>query len=177
MKSAVLVIDVQAGLFLKQDLPAEAKEVVSRINEITRKARAASVPVIFVQHEAPDSALSYGTDGWQLQEDLESEANDLKICKTTPDSFMNTGLEAKLRSLRVDNLIVCGYASEFCVDTTVRRGAGLGFSITLVADAHTTHDKKHFSGIAIRDHENETLSHITSFGVSISAVPSTEISF
>jgi len=73
--------------------------------------------------------------------------------------------------------VVCGYASEFCVDTTVRSAAAKGYEITLAADAHTTHDKPHATGLQIRTHENETLANITSFGVVIAAVPAAEIAF
>jgi nicotinamidase-related amidase len=56
------------------------------------------------------------------------------------------------------------------VDTTVRRSAALGFEVTLVADAHTTHDRPHATAAAIRAHENATLPDITSFGPRIRAV-------
>ncbi|MNL42777.1 Isochorismatase family protein [compost metagenome] len=71
--------------------------------------------------------------------------------------------------------MVCGYATEFCVDTTVRRAAGLGMPVTLAADAHTTHDKPHASGARIRAHHNATLPAISSFGVKIAAVPAADI--
>jgi len=92
------------------------------------------------------------------------------VRKTTPDSFLNTSLQSLLKELEVDSLIVCGYASEFCVDTSVRRAAGLGYPVSVVSDAHTTHDKAHASGAQIRAHHNATLPNISSFGVKIAAV-------
>ncbi len=50
-------------------------------------------------------------------------------------------------------------------------------AVTLAADAHTSHDKPHATGLQIRLHENETLRNITSFHVSIDAVPAAEIAF
>lgn len=79
--------------------------------------------------------------------------------------------------MNASRLIICGYASEFCVDTTVRRAAALGFTVVIAADAHTTHDKSHASGKQIREHHNATLPGITSFGPVISAVRSSEIQF
>jgi nicotinamidase-related amidase len=63
------------------------------------------------------------------------------------------------------------------VDTTVRRAAALGYSVTLASDAHTTHDKPHASAAAIRAHENATLPQITSFGQAIVALASERIAF
>jgi len=71
--------------------------------------------------------------------------------------------------------VVCGYATEFCVDTTLRRAAGLGLTVTLAADAHTTHDKPHADGGQIRAHHNATLPAISSFGVKIAAVAAADL--
>ncbi|EGR3376129.1 cysteine hydrolase, partial [Vibrio parahaemolyticus] len=95
--------------------------------------------VIFVQHEQPKSVIEYESAGWALQSSLITQTGDHFVRKTTPDSFLNTNLQSVLNELDVDSLIVCGYASEFCVDTTIRRAAGLGYPVTLVSDAHTTH--------------------------------------
>lgn len=170
MKSAVLVIDVQTVLFDPTPRPFDANPVLAQINKVTARARSKGIPVIFIQHEKPDSVIEYGSEGWTLQSDLITEATDRIVRKTTPDSFLNTNLEHLLNELKVRHLVVCGYASEFCVDTTIRRAAGLGYPVTLVADAHTTHDKEHATGENIRTHHNATLPNISSFGVKIEAV-------
>ncbi|MGI0116051.1 cysteine hydrolase family protein [Zooshikella sp. RANM57] len=175
MKSAVLVIDVQCILFDKEPRPYEADEVVQRINAVTDQARYSNTPVIFVQHEQPHTLLEYGSETWKLQLGLKVADNDYKIRKTTPDSFLRTNLADTLQALNVDTLIVCGYASEFCIDTTVRRAAALGYNVQLVADAHTTHDKKHATAKQIREHHTNTLSGISSFESKISAVESTDL--
>ncbi|ODS04557.1 cysteine hydrolase family protein [Vibrio scophthalmi] len=170
MKSAVLVIDVQSILFDPEPQPFESKVVLDKINEVTKWARNTTVPVVFIQHEQLNSVIEFGSDGWKLQSTLVTQVDDYFVRKTTPDSFLNTNLQSLLTELGVDNVIVCGYASEFCVDTTVRRAAGLGYSVTLISDAHTTHDKSHATGAQIRAHHNATLPNISSFGVKIDAI-------
>lgn len=156
MHSAVLVIDIQRGLFDPVPRPYEANEIIERINRLTGRARRAGIPVIFVQHEQTAGILAYGSDGWQLAAGLAVGEQDAKVRKTTPDSFLRTDLQAKLTEKGVENLVICGYASEFCVDTTVRRAAALGFTVQLVADGHTTHDREHAPARAIRAHHNAT---------------------
>ncbi|AMO95638.1 isochorismatase family protein [Collimonas fungivorans] len=175
MKSALLVIDVQQALFDETPRPFEADAVVERINSLTASARAAGVPVVFVQHEASD--LEYNSAGWQLQPGLQLKEGDAKLRKTTPDSFLRTELEALLASWQTEHVVICGYASEFCVDTTTRRAAALGYPVTLVSDAHTTHDKPHATGEQIRRHENATLPNIESFGPEIKAIATSEVRF
>lgn len=177
MQTAVLVIDVQQGLFDPLPRPWQADDVVARINTLTARARAAQVPVIFIQHTRADEPLSAGSDSWQLQRNVQTEPGDLRISKTTPDSFLRTDLQAQLDALGVKHVVICGYACDFCVDTTTRRAAGLGYYVTLAADAHTTHDQPHASAELIRTHHNATLQNIESFGVPILALNSAEIEF
>ncbi|MDC0612012.1 cysteine hydrolase [Vibrio sp.] len=170
MKSALLVIDVQSVLFDPKPQPFESEIVVNKINRMTQLARDKSIPVVFIQHEQPNTIIEYGTAGWELYSGLVSNSDDHFVRKTTPDSFLDTNLQSLLEELNVTSLIICGYATEFCVDTTVRRAASLGYPVTLIADAHTTHDKEHASGEQIRAHHNATLPNISSFGVNIEAV-------
>lgn len=174
---ALIVIDVQCALFASSPAPFEALLVIERVNALALAARAAGAPVIFVQHERDGSPLEFGSAGWQLAPGLQRLPNDVVVRKTTPDSFLRTELQTLLQQSGIERVVVCGYASEFCVDTTVRRAAALGFSVLLAADAHTTHDKTHASAAAIRAHENATLPHITSFGPMIHAMPTAEIGF
>ncbi|WP_419901375.1 cysteine hydrolase family protein [Kiloniella sp.] len=177
MTYAVLVIDIQTGLVTPSPTPFEIDLVIERINKVTELARENKAPVIMVQHECPNSILEHGSDNWQLPPELTTERSDHIVRKTTPDSFLKTNLDELLKSREVKNLIICGYASEFCVDTTVRRAAALGYNVQLVSDAHTTHDKAHTTANNIRAHENATLPNITSFGSKISAIPTEDIRF
>ncbi|GAA0765967.1 isochorismatase family protein [Ideonella azotifigens] len=177
MKTALLVIDVQCGLFDDSPRPFEADAVVDRINALTAQARTAGVPVVFIQHERASGSLAHGSDGWQLERRLKTDARDTFIRKTTPDSFLRTELQETLQGWGVKQLAICGYATEFCVDTTTRRAAALGFPVLLVADAHTTHDKAHASAAAIRAHHNATLPDIASFGPEIRAVNAADLRF
>jgi nicotinamidase-related amidase len=177
MSTALLVIDVQRGLFDAAPRPFEADAVVARINALTARARTADVPVVFVQHEAAAGPLLFGSDGWQLEANLKVEPRDAIVRKATPDAFLRTTLEELLGSWSVDHVVVCGYASECCVDTTVRRAAALGYAVTLASDAHTTHDMPHATGGQVRTHENVVLPSLDSFGPTIKAIASADVAF
>jgi hypothetical protein len=59
----------------------------------------------------------------------------------------------------------------------VRRAAANGYTVTIAADAYTTHDKHHASVATIREHHNQTLSNSGSFGPRIAAVRTAAILF
>lgn len=176
MKQALLIIDVQRALFDSKPPPFESAAVIARINALAARARDAQVPVVFIQHE-DGGALAFGSDGWQLDGALTVRPGDFAVRKTTADSFLKTDLGDVLAAKDVDCVVVAGYASEFCVDTTVRRAAALGYEVVIAADAHTTHDKAHATGGLIRAHHNATLADISSFGPRISAVPAEQLVF
>jgi nicotinamidase-related amidase len=175
MTSALLVIDVQKGLCTGRWAAFDIDRVIGNINTIAAKARAVGAPVVFIQHEADEDLLRFETEGWQLDERLDVRPEDLRVRKTTCDSFNKTPLQALLQSHGVDRLLVCGLQSDFCVDTTVRRALGLGLPVTLVADAHSTVDNGVLTAAQIIAHHNVTLSNIDSFGVKVAAVAAADV--
>ncbi|MGZ5196056.1 MAG: cysteine hydrolase family protein [Ramlibacter sp.] len=174
MTSALLVIDVQKFLCTGQWAAFDIDRVIGNINAVAAKARAAGAPVIFIQHE-DEGPLRFESEGWQLDERLDLRPEDLRVRKTTCDSFQKTQLQAQLQSHGVDRLVVCGLQSDFCVDTTVRRALGLGYPVTLVADAHSTVDNGVLAAAQIVAHHNVTLANIDSFGPKVSATPAAEV--
>ena len=174
--SALIIIDMQQGLFADR-LPDDYAAVLQRLQQLYLAAHDSQRPVIFVCHEAPDSILTFQSPGWQLVEGLQLGPSDLLVRKTTPDSFLRTDLQQILQQHHINRLVIAGYASEFCVDTTVRSAAAHGYAVDLVADTHTTHDKPHLTAANIRAHHNATLAAVRSFGVKIRPVPAAEVVF
>ena len=58
--------------------------------------------------------------------------------KTLPGSFTGTDLEAWLRERRVDTVVIAGYMTQMCCDTTARQAMHLGFSVEFLSDATGT---------------------------------------
>lgn len=133
--SAVLVIDVQVGVV------AEAYKrdaVVANIAAVVDKARAARVPVIWVQHS--DDNLIKGSDEWQYVPELERREGEPVVLKNWGDSFEDTDLEKVLAELGVGRLFVTGAQTDACIRATLHGSIVRGYDATLVGDAHTTED-------------------------------------
>lgn len=162
--NAVLVIDVQQGLCEGEAAAHDCPGVIHRINQVTHTARTAAVPVIFIQHEARNGYLEHNSPAWQLATGLECQPDDLRVRKTSSDAFLNTPLEALLRSMGVTQLVICGMHTEFCVDTTTRRALALGYPVLLVSDGHTSAGNAAIGPQQVIDHHNATLTNLSSFG-------------
>ena len=177
MKTAVLVIDVQQGLCEGEGKAHDCDGLIAKINQVTQQARVAGTPVIFIQHESNAGYLAHGSADWQLAQGLQIDASDIKLRKTTPDSFLRTSLGAVLTQHHIDHLVICGMHTEFCVDTTVRQALAHGFSVTLVSDAHTSAGNSALTPQQVIAHHNATLVNISSFGPRVTAIACSMLEF
>ncbi len=168
MDAALLVIDMQKSLF--EEGPWNGPAVLGVINHLIARARAAGAPVVFLadRRVEPDAGL---------HQDLAWKPGDPLIEKGFCDSFLGTDLHAVLQERGVKRLIVAGMQSDFCVDTTCRRAASLGYAVQLVGDAHTTFDHEHLTGEQIVRHHNRILRRLLAGDGSVTVVDSAEASF
>lgn len=148
---ALLVIDFQHGLIVGPPAAHQADATLAVLNAAIGTARAQGWPVIFVRHEDADE-LPCDSGKWALHSGLDARSGDLYIAKTACDSFLDTPLQAELAARQVDSLWIGGYATEFCIDTSVRSAAARGYRVTVLEDGHTTQDRAHLSAGSIRMH-------------------------
>lgn len=130
----VIVIDMQNGVFAVPRYRRDA--CMAQINRLT----AAADRIIFVQH-CEAGGLEADSEGFALLPELVQPADALYVTKTGCDAFYHTDLEALLAQLGARAFVVCGCATDYCVDTTVKVGASKGYRITVAQDAHTTADR------------------------------------
>jgi nicotinamidase-related amidase len=150
----LLVVDMQEGLLVgapKRDLFG----VVARINRLARRVRDSGGAVLFVQHAGPaGDDFEPQTPGWRLLGGIETAAGDRFVTKTLNDPFFETPLPADLADLRPDRVLVAGWATDLCVDATVRGAAARGFKVVAVADCHTVSDRPHLSAEKVIEHHH-----------------------
>jgi nicotinamidase-related amidase len=153
--TALLVIDMQAGLFGADTPRHDAEGVVERINALARAVRCEGGSVIFVQHDGPPGdVFEPGREGWEMLPSLEREEGDLVVHKSACDAFYRTDLAETLRKHGATRLIVTGCATDFCVDTTVRAAASRDYDVVVVEDGHTTADRPHVDAVSVIRHHN-----------------------
>ena len=174
---ALLVIDVQVGI-IEGFHAYRGSEVVGQIDKLRTKARAANIPIIYVQHDGEAGhPLEVGTSGWQIHPEIKPLDGDSIIRKRASDSFFETSLQQELASRRVKHLVVTGCMTEYCVDTTCRRAVSLGYDVTLVSDAHTTIDNKLLTAAQIVAHHNALLDGFDAGSHAVTVKPADEVEF
>ena len=157
--SALLIVDMQQGLFNGAERPHEAERLLANVQLLIGKARAAGAPIYAARHTGPDgSPIAAGSAAWQLLAALDLDpARDKVFDKRRPSCFHGTGLARQLAEAGVGELHVAGLKTQYCIDTTCRAAADLGLKVVLVADAHSCMDTPALPAGAIVAHHNATL--------------------
>lgn len=137
--TALLIIDMQREM---ERRIVAGRDCVNpdagvRIAALAAAFRRAGWPVVHVRHasDQPGVALHPDNPLCAPLDCAEAEPGDAVFVKAGSSGFAGTGLEAHLRARGIGALVVTGAVAGFCVNTTVRCGADLGFVMTVVRDA------------------------------------------
>lgn len=165
---ALLVIDVQQGLFEKSTPIYKAEQLLQNINSLVERARRGGVPVFFIQH-SDSKNLVMGSPRWQLHPRLEPQPQDSIIHKLHGNAFEATNLDETLRSKSIERLVITGLVTHGCVRATCLGARQLGYTVVLAKDAHSNYSKQ---AAKIIEEWNQKL-----YAENIKLIPTMEIEF
>jgi len=161
-RTAVLVIDIQVdfaapdGALAQYVDMATVQPAVVAAERLVAAARAAGTPVIFVglftapetdsatwkermrrRGGDPDNESALCRAGWPGSAFYGPQplADEPVVRKTRYSGFVGTDLDARLKAMGVDTLVVAGLTTECCVDSTVRDAFSLDYHVFVAADA------------------------------------------
>jgi len=149
----LMVIDMQNGVFASPRINRET--CTSRINQLIQAAD----KVIFIQHA--EEGLEPGSEGFDLLPELIQPADSLYVTKTACDAFYRTNLEEVLRDNGIREFVICGCATDYCVDSTIKNGASRGYAMTVAEDAHTTANRPAAQAEVLIAHYNDVWRNFT----------------
>lgn len=141
-RSLVLLIDYQneyrSGPLA---LPDEASASAAG-RRLRAWADAAGIAVIHVQHQTPSGAAIFGlgSTGAQAIVGFSPRPDEATIIKQQPSAFAGTGLADALLAREVNTLLIAGYMTHNCIDSTARDAFHRGYRVGVVADASATRD-------------------------------------
>ena len=91
---------------------------------------------------------------WSASSALNKLSKDITVRKTANDSFYNSDLQKILSERDINELVITGCATDFCVDTTISSALNKDYKVTVVKDAHTTADRPHMDAESVIKHYN-----------------------
>lgn len=153
-KAALIVVDVQRDFCEGGALAAaDTLSFLKPLQESIEAARRAGAVIIFTRDWHPANHSSFavnggpwpvhcveGSKGAELMPPLQADDRDVMIHKGVGvdgagySGFEATGLAERLKALGVQNLGVCGIATEYCVRATALDGVRAGFGTVVLTD-------------------------------------------
>jgi len=119
MKPALLVIDIQnVWLDESNDLKKSVEKRIGVINEAIGWFRRNKRPVVVIYHEDKDAGSLPGTKPFEFAKTIHINKTDIKIIKRYPSAFGKTDLEAVLRKLGCDTVVIVGLSASGCALAT-----------------------------------------------------------
>ena len=139
--SALIMIDCQntytTGVMTLHGVGAALDEA----QKLLERARRAGTPVIHIAHDSgPGTPYDVSAEIGQIVSQVAPLEGEPTVVKNFPNAFAKTDLNDRLRALGKTNLIVAGFMTHMCVNSTVRAGFDLGYRTTVVANATATRD-------------------------------------
>ncbi|RLA28649.1 MAG: cysteine hydrolase [Gammaproteobacteria bacterium] len=143
--TALLLIDIQKGVDVLEHWGGQTGRRNNPGAELHMKNllsawRQNSLPIVFTRHDSWEatSPLKWSLSTGDMKDGFEPTDGEVVIRKHANSSFVGTSLEIELRRLDVSRLVIIGFFTNFCVETTARMAGNLGYDTYLVHDACAT---------------------------------------
>jgi nicotinamidase-related amidase len=103
------------------------------------RARSAGIPVIHIQHsDGPGSLYDIEGDSGAIVDRVAPRDGEPVVVKHYPNSFVQTDLDERLKAHDASHLVLAGFMTHMCVNSTARGAFNLGYAPTVVAAATAT---------------------------------------
>lgn len=163
--TALLLIDVQVGVDVlehwggptgRRNNP-DAEQVMANLLAAWRTT---GHQVAFTRHDSRESAspLKFSLPTGEQKPGFEVQPGDIVVEKDVNSGFIGTSLEVNLRRRGINRLVIAGFFTNFCVETTTRMAGNLGFDTYLVHDGCATTNRIGLDGT---DHDPQLVHDIT----------------
>ncbi|WP_145010078.1 cysteine hydrolase family protein [Pseudomonas oryzihabitans] len=148
MAPVLLLIDQQQGIRAAHLGPRNHPDAELRMAELLAAWRQARAPLVHVRHLSrdPRSVFWPGQPGVLFQPNLAPLPGETVFDKQVPDAFIHSALERWLLQRGIEDVVICGVASENSVEATARSAGNLGFRTWVVEDACYTFAKTDYAG-------------------------------
>lgn len=138
-ESALVIVDAQntyrSGVMQLVGVEPALDECAS----LLARARALKVPVIHIQHDSgPGSPFDIRAEIGAIADKVAPLADEPVVVKNYPNSFIGTDLDARLKAAGIKNLVVVGFMTHMCINSTARGAFNLGYAVTVPAAATAT---------------------------------------
>jgi nicotinamidase-related amidase len=153
-ETALLLIDVQVGVDVLSHWGGPTgrrnnPDAENKMLQLLATWRAAKLQVAFTRHDSREAAspLKFSLPTGAQKPGFEPSAGEIVVEKDVNSGFIGTSLEVQLRRAGISRLVIVGFFTNFCVETTTRMAGNLGFDTYLVDDCCSSSNRVGPDGI------------------------------
>ena len=107
--------------------------------KLLKMARALKMPVFHIQHDAgPGTPYDITAHIGAIADEVAPIAGESVIVKHYPNSFVQTDLDQQLKAAGIKNVVLAGFMTHMCINSTTRGAFNLGYAVTVPAAATAT---------------------------------------
>ena len=164
--AALIVVDVQNDFVSPQGSAAKRGEDVSaamamvpNLRRLIDEARRVGLTIVYIRTthsewtDTPSwvyrtsqkgglSTCREGTWGAELYEGISPSPSERVVIKHRYSAFINTDLNTVLKARNIQSVLVCGVATNVCVETTARDGYMYDYYVTMIDDCSAAYEAK-----------------------------------
>lgn len=139
MPKALIVIDVQKDYQSGGNLEIKGfDKAAGNIAKLLEWARAGNADLFHVRHVSAvpgDDCFVEGSTGIAFAAGFEPRDDERVFTKSMPSAFAAEGFTESLAAGLYDQIIICGFSSFLCCDSTTREAYHKGYNVVFVDDA------------------------------------------
>ena len=137
--SALIMVDCQNTYRRGVMQLTNVEPAIIEAQKLLQMARNLKVPVIHIQHDAGvGTPYDVTAEIGAISAEVAPKNGENVITKNYPNAFIATPLEAQLKALGIENVVLAGFMTHMCINSTARGAFNLGFKPTVVASACAT---------------------------------------
>jgi nicotinamidase-related amidase len=149
-QSTLVMIDLQntytRGVMELEGVQAAIDEAATLLD----RARTAGIPIIHVQHsDGPGSLYDVEGESGAIVDRVAPRDGETVVVKQYPNSFVQTELDDRLKAVGAQNLVLAGFMTHMCVNSTARGAFNLGYAPSVVAAATATRSLPGVDGASV----------------------------
>ncbi len=145
--SALIMIDCQNTYTRGVMKLTGIDEALLEAEKLLNIAREKNIPIFHVRHDGGEgSPYDINADIGAFIEQVAPQSGEAIITKHYPNSFIQTDLDAQLKAKGVQDIVLAGFMTHMCINSTAHGAFNLGYQPTVVASATATRSLEGVNG-------------------------------
>ncbi|HSH73308.1 MAG TPA: cysteine hydrolase family protein [Methylophilaceae bacterium] len=137
--SALIMIDLQNTYRKGVMQLTDVEDAIVEAKKLLEMARDHKIPIFHIRHDGGvGTPYDVSAEIGAISDEVAPIAGEPVITKNYPNSFIQTDLDQQLKALGIEKIVLAGFMTHMCINSTAHGGFNLGYAPTVVASTTAT---------------------------------------